>query len=141
MAVVEKAGSDGYLLVENHCPICTAAAACTGICAAELAVFRAVLGAEVTVDGMGNIIYALPGGETVTAPGPGVEIVDITENPAAFASTPSELVHVIEAVINGEDTTNDGEPTVAAIIVSNGLSQGPDAFSMRILNSGKPASK
>ncbi len=37
--------SDGTLLfVENHCPICTAAASCTGLCGAELDVFRGVLG-------------------------------------------------------------------------------------------------
>ncbi|HEY5106075.1 MAG TPA: metalloregulator ArsR/SmtB family transcription factor [Caulobacteraceae bacterium] len=36
--------SDGsYLLVENHCPICAAAAACQGFCRAELALFQALL--------------------------------------------------------------------------------------------------
>ncbi len=36
---------DGTLLfVENHCPICTAAAACTGLCGAELDVFRGLFG-------------------------------------------------------------------------------------------------
>ena len=36
---------DGTLLfVENHCPICTAATSCTGLCGAELDVFRGVLG-------------------------------------------------------------------------------------------------
>ncbi|ETW96539.1 MAG: hypothetical protein ETSY1_26280 [Candidatus Entotheonella factor] len=36
---------DGALLfVENHCPICTAAASCTGLCGSELDVFRGVLG-------------------------------------------------------------------------------------------------
>lgn len=35
---------DGFLLIENHCPICRAAAACTGLCRQELEVFRAVLG-------------------------------------------------------------------------------------------------
>jgi predicted ArsR family transcriptional regulator len=35
---------DGTLLfVENHCPICTAAASCTGLCGAELEVFQGVL--------------------------------------------------------------------------------------------------
>lgn len=32
------------LFVENHCPICTAAASCTGLCGSELDVFRGVLG-------------------------------------------------------------------------------------------------
>ncbi len=36
---------DGTLLfVENHCPICTAATSCTGLCGSELDVFRGVLG-------------------------------------------------------------------------------------------------
>jgi len=36
-----------YLLVENHCPICAAAASCQGFCRSELAVFREVLQAGV----------------------------------------------------------------------------------------------
>ncbi|MFJ6322618.1 MULTISPECIES: helix-turn-helix transcriptional regulator [unclassified Rhizobium] len=39
---------DGTLvLVENHCPICTAASACSGFCRSELETFRAILGAQV----------------------------------------------------------------------------------------------
>lgn len=39
---------DGSLvLLENHCPICAAAAVCQGFCRAELDVFQAVLGADV----------------------------------------------------------------------------------------------
>lgn len=34
---------DGYLFVENHCPICAAAAACQGFCRSELTIFRALL--------------------------------------------------------------------------------------------------
>lgn len=42
--------ADGSLvLVENHCPICAAATACQGFCRAELEVFRAILGPEVSV--------------------------------------------------------------------------------------------
>lgn len=55
MAALEK-NEDGYLLVENHCPICTAAAACTGICAGELAVFQAVLGPETLVERTDHIL-------------------------------------------------------------------------------------
>lgn len=40
---------DGFLLVENHCPICRAAAACTGLCRQELQVFQAALGREVAI--------------------------------------------------------------------------------------------
>jgi predicted ArsR family transcriptional regulator len=40
----------GFLLIENHCPICAAARACQNFCRAELEVFRQALGdgAEVT---------------------------------------------------------------------------------------------
>ncbi len=55
MADVEKVG-DTYLLTENHCPICTAATACTGICAAELSVFQTVLGSDVTVERTDHIL-------------------------------------------------------------------------------------
>jgi predicted ArsR family transcriptional regulator len=49
MAEWRPAG-DGFLLLENHCPICAAAAACQGFCRAEIEVFRAVLGCDVVVD-------------------------------------------------------------------------------------------
>lgn len=39
----------GWLLVEDHCPICAAAERCRGLCQQELALFRAVLGEEVEV--------------------------------------------------------------------------------------------
>lgn len=47
---------DDYLLIENHCPICAAAATCQGLCRAELELFRAVLGAEVTVTRTDHIL-------------------------------------------------------------------------------------
>lgn len=40
---------DGYLLIEHHCPIRDAAAACGALCTAELDVFRRALGSDVTV--------------------------------------------------------------------------------------------
>jgi predicted ArsR family transcriptional regulator len=40
---------DGFVLTENHCPICAAAKACRGFCRAELEVFQEVLGPEVVV--------------------------------------------------------------------------------------------
>ncbi len=49
MAEVRRAEDGTFLLIENHCPVCHAAAACTGLCAAELSVFQAVLGVEVEV--------------------------------------------------------------------------------------------
>jgi predicted ArsR family transcriptional regulator len=42
--------SQGWLFVENHCPICAAATACQGFCRSELDVFRAVLGDDVEVE-------------------------------------------------------------------------------------------
>ena len=42
---VQEDGS--FLLVENHCPICAAAAVCQGFCRAELSVFTEVLQAQV----------------------------------------------------------------------------------------------
>ena len=51
---VEPDGS--FLLVENHCPICTAAATCTGLCAAELAVFQDVLGPDTEVERTDHIL-------------------------------------------------------------------------------------
>ncbi len=49
------AENGGFLLVENHCPIC-AAAACQGLCRSELAVFRAVLGPGVAVERIEDIL-------------------------------------------------------------------------------------
>lgn len=52
--VIDGAGGE-LLLVENHCPICAAAKACSGLCAAELAVFRAVLGPGVEIERVEHI--------------------------------------------------------------------------------------
>ncbi len=38
------------VLVEHHCPICTAAAACPDLCRSELDLFRDVLGDDVVVE-------------------------------------------------------------------------------------------
>jgi predicted ArsR family transcriptional regulator len=46
----------GYLLVENHCPICVAASTCQGFCRAELATFRDVLGPDVSVEREEHIV-------------------------------------------------------------------------------------
>ena len=50
------AEGDGYLLVENHCPICVAATACQGFCRAELETFRAVLGPDASVERTEHIV-------------------------------------------------------------------------------------
>ena len=43
MAQASELENGEWLLVENHCPICAAAAACQGFCRAELSVFRHLL--------------------------------------------------------------------------------------------------
>jgi predicted ArsR family transcriptional regulator len=55
MAGVEKTAG-GYLLVENHCPVCAAAAACTGLCKLELEVFQKSLGRDVKVERLDHIL-------------------------------------------------------------------------------------
>ncbi|WP_111631740.1 helix-turn-helix transcriptional regulator [Pedobacter cryoconitis] len=46
----------GYLFVENHCPICAAATSCQGFCAGELNVFRFVLGEQVNINRLDHIV-------------------------------------------------------------------------------------
>ncbi|MEO3427959.1 metalloregulator ArsR/SmtB family transcription factor [Pelagibius sp. CAU 1746] len=55
MAEVQKANG-GYLLIENHCPVCSAAAACTGLCNMELEVFRKSLGRGFKVERSDHIL-------------------------------------------------------------------------------------
>jgi predicted ArsR family transcriptional regulator len=40
---------DDLILIEHHCPICTAAASCQNLCRSEMEVFQAALGNEVLV--------------------------------------------------------------------------------------------
>ena len=47
---------EGFLLVENHCPICVAATACKSFCRTELDTFRAVLGPDVSVERTEHIV-------------------------------------------------------------------------------------
>jgi predicted ArsR family transcriptional regulator len=57
MATWEKEdGSDSYLLIENHCPICAAASACTGFCRSEQAIFEYVLGRDVRVERIEHLL-------------------------------------------------------------------------------------
>jgi predicted ArsR family transcriptional regulator len=56
MASVTAEPGGSFLLVENHCPICAAAAACQGLCRSELAVFRAVLGTEIAIERIDHIL-------------------------------------------------------------------------------------
>ena len=47
---------DGFLLVENHCPICVAAKACQGFCRSELRLFRDALGKDASVERTEHIV-------------------------------------------------------------------------------------
>jgi len=49
-------GQSSYLFIENHCPICTAAAECPEFCHSELKNFRQVLGKDVQVERNDHII-------------------------------------------------------------------------------------
>ena len=56
MAEVLPQADGSILLVENHCPICAVAEACTGLCARELEVFQAVLGDHVDIERTEHIL-------------------------------------------------------------------------------------
>lgn len=47
---------DGFLLIENHCPICAAAQTCQGFCSSELNTFKYVLGEDVHIERIDHII-------------------------------------------------------------------------------------
>lgn len=49
MATVEKVTDTQYLLIENHCPICSAAKSCQNFCRSELAIFQQSFGDEYKV--------------------------------------------------------------------------------------------
>jgi predicted ArsR family transcriptional regulator len=55
MARAEKQGK-GWLLVEDHCPICAAAATCQGLCRSELQIFARCLGEGVQVERVEHIL-------------------------------------------------------------------------------------
>jgi len=50
MAEVLRQPDDSFLLIENHCPICAAATACSKLCDAELQVFQAILGEGTVIE-------------------------------------------------------------------------------------------
>jgi len=56
MAEWSRAPDGSLLLVENHCPICAAAASCQNFCRTELAIFQRVLGDDVTVERQEHIL-------------------------------------------------------------------------------------
>jgi predicted ArsR family transcriptional regulator len=72
MAEAEPMADGGWLLRENHCPICAAATTCQGLCRSEMALFRAVLGPSVEIE---RIEHVLAGARRcayrITPSGPG----------------------------------------------------------------------
>jgi predicted ArsR family transcriptional regulator len=59
MAEWSKERDGTLLLVENHCPICAAAAACPALCRDELSVFKKAMGKGIPVE---RVEYILEGG-------------------------------------------------------------------------------
>jgi predicted ArsR family transcriptional regulator len=56
MAEVRPGPQGSFLFVENHCPICVAATQCQGFCAAELDLFRNVLGPDIAIEREEHIV-------------------------------------------------------------------------------------
>jgi predicted ArsR family transcriptional regulator len=56
MAEIQSLDDGSFLLIENHCPICAAATACTGLCARELEIFQTILGKGVLVERTEHIV-------------------------------------------------------------------------------------
>lgn len=55
MAEVTGRGRD-LVLTEHHCPVCTAATECQGLCRGELELFRAALGPDVVVERTAHLL-------------------------------------------------------------------------------------
>jgi predicted ArsR family transcriptional regulator len=60
MAEVMDQGEGSLFLIEKHCPICEAAAACTGLCKNELNLFQTLLGPHLRVE---RVEHLLSGGK------------------------------------------------------------------------------
>lgn len=84
MTEVSPVPGGGFLLIENHCPICTAAKTCQGFCESEKQVFQEIMGPGVTVtreehilSGSRRCAYSIcPAGnpaKSSSAPAPGTE--------------------------------------------------------------------
>jgi predicted ArsR family transcriptional regulator len=56
MASCSKQADGTFLLVEDHCPICAAAATCQALCRSELAIFRKVLGHGIVVERVDHVL-------------------------------------------------------------------------------------
>lgn len=56
MAEWRRDDDGSLMLVENHCPICAAAAKCQNLCRSELAIFRDVLGESAEVERTDHVL-------------------------------------------------------------------------------------
>ncbi|SDF25635.1 helix-turn-helix transcriptional regulator [Thalassobaculum litoreum] len=56
MAEWRREEDGSLLLIENHCPICAAAAACQNLCRSELSVFREALGRDAVVERVDHVL-------------------------------------------------------------------------------------
>jgi predicted ArsR family transcriptional regulator len=56
MAEMAKDEDGTFLLIENHCPICIAAAQCRNLCRSELAIFQAALGSGAEIARTDHIV-------------------------------------------------------------------------------------
>lgn len=56
MATIQKDNAGAFILIENHCPIREAAAACPGLYRAELRLFQTVLGEDADVERLEHIL-------------------------------------------------------------------------------------
>jgi predicted ArsR family transcriptional regulator len=56
MAECTRMPDGTMLLIENHCPICAAAATCQGLCREELSLFRELLGDKARVERTDHIL-------------------------------------------------------------------------------------
>ncbi|MNP08912.1 hypothetical protein D3C76_1009990 [compost metagenome] len=55
--MAEMVESDnGWLIIENHCPICVAASRCQGFCRSELQIFQSVFGEQALVERCEHLI-------------------------------------------------------------------------------------
>ncbi|EDP57502.1 metalloregulator ArsR/SmtB family transcription factor [Vibrio sp. AND4] len=55
MAELEQ-DQHGFILIENHCPICKAATRCPSLCQSELNVFQSLLGSDTKIERTEHII-------------------------------------------------------------------------------------
>lgn len=56
MANWQEVDDGEYILTENHCPICAAAAFCQGLCRSELEIFQKAFGGGATVERTDHIL-------------------------------------------------------------------------------------